>query len=214
MASEADWRRSVLPFTLRHEGGLSLDRRDPGNWTGGKVGLGRLVGTKYGIAASAHPMLDIRSLTLDDAAAIYWRDYVVRPGFDALPLPLLLVVFDTGVNCGTGRAKRWLAATPAGAPIEARVRAVSAASLAFHRRLKTWSTFGKGWSTRIADEQRQALLLLAAAPTALPASHPAPQIEHARSAPRAADQAPAGWLAHALCWLVDSLLPQPALLRT
>ena len=34
MATEADWRRSVLPFTLHHEGGLSTDRLDPGNWTG------------------------------------------------------------------------------------------------------------------------------------------------------------------------------------
>ena len=74
MATEADFRHSVLPFTLHHEGGLSLDRRDTGNWTGGKVGLGRLVGTKYGIAASAHPMLDIRGLTLDGAG----RDLLAR----------------------------------------------------------------------------------------------------------------------------------------
>ena len=214
MATEADFRRSVLPFTLHHEGGLSLDRRDAGNWTGGKVGVGRLVGTKYGIAASSHPMLDIRALTLDDAAAIYWREYVVRPRFADLPLPLLLPVFDGGVNCGPGRAREWLAATPATSPIADRIRAISVANLAFHRRLKTWSTYGKGWSTRIADCQRQALLLAAAAPTAVPAQHVAPRVEQPRVAPRAADQIPAGLFAHALCWLADQLLPTPAPLRT
>ncbi len=60
MATEADWRASVLPFTLHQEGGLSLDPKDPGNWTGGKVGLGKLLGTKYGIAAASHPGLDVR----------------------------------------------------------------------------------------------------------------------------------------------------------
>ena len=214
MATEADFRRSVLPLTLHHEGGLSLDRRDPGNWTGGKVGLGRLLGTKYGIAASSHPMLDIRALTLDDAAEIYWREYVLRPGFADLPLPLLLVVFDGGVNCGPGRARSWLKATPASASVMARIKAISAANLAYHRRLKTWSIYGKGWAARIADCQKQALLLAAAAPTALPASRAAPRIEQPRAAPRAADQNPAGLLAHALCWLADRLFPNPAPLRT
>ena len=29
-----------------HEGGLSLDRNDRGNWTSGKIGVGSLNGTK------------------------------------------------------------------------------------------------------------------------------------------------------------------------
>ncbi len=214
MVTEAEFRTSVLPFTLHYEGGLSLDRRDPGNWTGGKVGLGRLVGTKYGIAASSHPTLDIRALTIEAAAAIYWRDYAVRPGFDALPLPLFLEVFDAGVNCGQARAKAFLAAAPSSASVEDRIRAVSAANLAFHRRLKTWSTYGKGWSARIAACQRQALLLAMAAPTAVAAHLPAPRTEDRRVAPRAAHEVPAGAVAHLLCWLFDSFLPQPALLRT
>ncbi|RYC28946.1 hypothetical protein D3273_26555 [Lichenibacterium minor] len=55
MATEDEFRRAVLPFTLHHEGGSSVDPRDPGNWTGGKRGRGKLVGTKYGIPASSHP---------------------------------------------------------------------------------------------------------------------------------------------------------------
>ncbi len=43
MITEAEFRRAILPFTLHYEGGLSTDPKDPGNWTGGKVGKGHLV---------------------------------------------------------------------------------------------------------------------------------------------------------------------------
>ena len=49
---------------IGHEGGYSTDRRDPGNWTGGKVGVGVLKGTKYGIAANTYPNLDIKNLVV------------------------------------------------------------------------------------------------------------------------------------------------------
>lgn len=39
---------------IGHEAGYSNDRRDPGNWTGGKVGIGTLKGTKFGIAANTY----------------------------------------------------------------------------------------------------------------------------------------------------------------
>ena len=42
---------AALDETWGHEGGLSLDPNDRGNWTGGKKGSGELRGTKYGIAA-------------------------------------------------------------------------------------------------------------------------------------------------------------------
>lgn len=35
-----------MGIVLQHEGGFTDDRRDPGNWTGGKVGKGVLLGTK------------------------------------------------------------------------------------------------------------------------------------------------------------------------
>ena len=76
-----------LPITLTYEGGekVSLVRADPGNWTDGKVGVGELKGTKYGIAASAHPTLDIAGLTLPAAEAIYEREYWTPAGCEALP---------------------------------------------------------------------------------------------------------------------------------
>ena len=190
MTTKAEARRAVIPFTLHHEGGLSVDKRDPGNWTGGKPSRGKFVGTKHGIAAASHPTLDIRALTLDQAADIYWGDYILGPGFAELPLPLLLVVEEAAVNCGPGRAKQFLILAPATLSIADRVRAVCAANLAYHRRLKTWPTFGKGWAARIADGQRQALLLAAAAPTAVAVHLPAPRVETRRATPRAAHREP------------------------
>jgi len=66
------WR--ALSPVLKEEGGLSLDRHDKGNWTGERVGVGALKGTKYGIAASSYPDLDIRHLTVEQAGAIYRKE--------------------------------------------------------------------------------------------------------------------------------------------
>lgn len=60
---------------LAVEGGLSMNPADPGNWTGGRVGVGALKGTKYGIAASSHPDLDIANLTLDQANTLRKTEY-------------------------------------------------------------------------------------------------------------------------------------------
>ena len=215
MATEAEFRASALPFTLHREGGLSLDPKDPGNWTGGKVGVGKLLGTKYGIASASHPHLDVRHLTLAEAGDIYWREYVVAPRFDRLALPLLLVTFDAGVNCGPGRAAGWLRTAEVDRGLPAQIDRLTALNLAYHRGLKTWPRYGAGWSARIEACRKQALLLAAAAPVALPAAHPAPAPRAVRSAPQAAHQPPAGPLALLLRALLEALLhPQPKGLPT
>ena len=61
--------------TIGLEGGFSRDPDDNGNWTGGRKGLGKLKGTKYGISAAQYPSLDIESLTLHGAKEICRRDY-------------------------------------------------------------------------------------------------------------------------------------------
>ncbi|WP_236513543.1 glycosyl hydrolase 108 family protein, partial [Escherichia coli] len=55
----------AFKVTIGHEGSFTLNKNDAGNWTGGKVGVGQLKGTKYGIAANSYPNLDIKNLTLD-----------------------------------------------------------------------------------------------------------------------------------------------------
>lgn len=89
------------------EGGFQKDPDDNGNWTGGKAGVGRLVGTKYGICAASYPDEDIPNLTLDRAAAIYERDFwsPLRLS-DVQNQTIATEIFDTAVNCGVGTAAR------------------------------------------------------------------------------------------------------------
>ena len=96
--------------TIGEEGGFSADPDDPGNWTGGSVGRGACRGTKFGISAAAYPGLDIASLTLEDAKAIYARDYWAPIAGDKLPPALAMLVFDAAVNDGVAEASRWLQA--------------------------------------------------------------------------------------------------------
>ena len=44
------------------EGGFTNDPNDRGNWTSGKIGVGELKGTKYGISAMAYPLEDIKNI--------------------------------------------------------------------------------------------------------------------------------------------------------
>lgn len=157
----------AFKVVVGEEGGLSTDPADPGNWTGGACGRGACRGTKFGIAASAHPTLDIPAVTLDEARAIYRRDYWDRAAGDALPAPLALLVFDAAVNNGVGRAIRWLqmaaGCAPDGVVGPATLAAVQARAgdgaalcaefqaqrLAFMAALPGWSRFGLGWSRRL-----------------------------------------------------------------
>lgn len=106
------WHNTIKP----HEGGFTMDRRDPGNWTGGKVGVGKLLGTNRGIAANTYgeSLLrkgkTIKGLTEAECAYLYERDY-----FRALNLHLLKSqgiaeeLTDEAVNMGKGGAERLLA---------------------------------------------------------------------------------------------------------
>lgn len=90
----------------KYEGGMSRDPNDPGNWTGGKVGVGSLLGTKYGIAANSYPNVDIPNLTEAQAAAIFKRDYWDKVAGDQQPVGVDLCVYDIAVNSGAGRARQ------------------------------------------------------------------------------------------------------------
>lgn len=64
--------------------------------------------TKYGISKKSYPDLDIKALTLEEAMAIYLRDYWMASEADKLDWPLNCVHFDAAVNQGVGMARRFL----------------------------------------------------------------------------------------------------------
>lgn len=167
--------KACLVVTLAYEGGYTANRKDPGNWTGGKVGVGKLKGTKYGIAAASYPNLDIKNLTVDQACSIYAEKYWTPVRGDDLPYGIDLVTFDFGVNSGTSRSARYLqsvlgvtqdgkigAATIKAAILadgKAVIQKLCAKRLNFLKALKTWATFGKGWGRRVADVEAKAVAM-------------------------------------------------------
>lgn len=145
---------------MQHEGGYSNDANDPGGET------------KYGISKRAYPALDIKNLTLEQAAAIYRRDYWGPAGCDAVPDPLRMDLFDMAVNSGVKAAVRCLqraaGETADGVlgprtlqavqsiPSTRLIARFNAERLEFMTSLPTWSSFGKGWARRIAANLRLA----------------------------------------------------------
>ncbi len=83
---------------IGHEGGFQKDYNDRGNWTTGKIGVGTLKGTKYGISAMSYPSEDIENLTLDRAKFLYRRDFWGPAGCDAVPDVIKFDLFDTAVH--------------------------------------------------------------------------------------------------------------------
>jgi lysozyme family protein len=166
---------NAFRVVIGEEGGYTANTADPGNWTGGRCGAGRCNGTKYGISAATYPALDIAALTLDEARAVYRRDYCDHVHGDDLPPTLALLVFDAAVNSGPGRAIKWLQAALGvradgvlgpvslgaardcagnGAAVAAEYQAQR---MVFLAGLPTWRTFGLGWARRICRLQFEAL---------------------------------------------------------
>jgi len=162
----------AFEILIGHEGGFTANPADNGNWTGGARGQGLLKGTKYGIAANTYPDLDIKNLTLDQAKAIYRRDYWAKCKCDDLPEGLRFDVFDTAVNAGIARAIKCLqlavgvtADGDYGPQTDLAVRSIdpyrllcrfNGHRLDFLNDLNVWPSFGRGWSQRIADNLMRA----------------------------------------------------------
>ena len=93
----------AFKVVIGHEGGYTSNAADPGNWTGGRCGVGACRGTNWGVSAAAYPR-HIGALTLIQAQVIYRRDYWDRAQCGKLSAALALLVFDAAVNNGVGRA--------------------------------------------------------------------------------------------------------------
>ena len=150
----------AIERVLAHEGGDADDPRDPG---------GR---TRWGISQRTYPLLDISTLTREQAIALYRRDAWTPIRGDALPEAVAFQVLDAAVNHGVLRAVGWLQqvlgvhvdgvvgpltrAAAADADPVALILAYNAARLDFYVRLRTFPAFGRGWTRRIAANLRSA----------------------------------------------------------
>lgn len=153
-----NWFEQCFTQLIHHEGGYVNNPKDPGGET------------KYGISKRSYPDVDIANLTLDQAKAIYLRDFWQRARCDELPPAIAFLVFDCAVNSGIGQAIRFLQRAlgvaddgQIGPMTIAAVGRVDAESLAarfcgqrleFMTKLTTWDVFSKGWARRIAEQLR------------------------------------------------------------
>lgn len=180
----ASFDPTAFNFVIAQEGKWDNDRRDRGNWTSGVIGEGELKGTKYGVAAHAYPNLDIKNLTLADAKTIQKRDYWDKVAGDTMPAGVDLSVFDMAYNAGPARSLAILkkalgsaATTAAGLAMVASVtgdkvgliKAFAAMRLSFYQGLKTFVTYGRGWSRRAAECEALSVRLALTATTLQPA---------------------------------------------
>jgi len=159
--------REAVALILKHEGGFTDDPKDPGNWTGGKVNVGQLKGTKFGISSLAYPTENIPGLTVDRAKELYHRDYWLPIRGDELPPAVALVTFDGAVNCGVGAAIRFLQRAlgveddgKIGPVTLAKVKAANALDVAvrcgrhrvrYYTKLSTFDRYGDSWLQRTIE---------------------------------------------------------------
>lgn len=161
-----------LAYVLQHEGGFVNHPDDPGGMT--NLGCTKAVWEEW----CGHPVNEkiMRSLTPADVAPLYKRKYWDKVKADDLPSGVDYCVFDTAINSGPGRAIKLLQGVVGtdmdgdlGPKTLGAVKAFdskdliqdySKRRLSFMMDLKNWPTFGKGWTNRVTDVEKNALKLI------------------------------------------------------
>jgi lysozyme family protein len=165
---KSEFEKALVPV-LAHEGGYVNHPKDPGGATNKGVTQGTFNAylTRHG-----QPSRSVRTITDAEVKAIYKAGYWDAVRGDDMPPGVGYVLFDFAVNSGPSRAIKTmqvaLGVTPDGAIGNATMAAldetedhdalitdICARRIAFMRRLSTWSTFGKGWSRRVANVQER-----------------------------------------------------------
>jgi lysozyme family protein len=174
----ADMFDLSYPLLLKHEGGYTNNPQDPGNWTGGKIGVGQLIGTNLGVSAPAYAnyigriptVAEMQAITPESARPFYRQRYWDAINGDNLPVGLDYAMFDMAVHSSPERAIRNLQNT-LGRPTTGQLgtddyNAISthgnpqalagqyiANRRAFLQNLPIYSTFGAGFEKRLDGVQ-------------------------------------------------------------
>ncbi len=165
---------NCLTLLLAHEGGYVNHSSDPGGMT--NLGVTARVWEEW--VGHSVDEKQMKALTPTMVAPLYKRKYWDAIRADELVSGVDYCVFDVAVNSGPGRAIKFLqscvGATPDGGfgsitlslvkkAEEDPVRLIElycAKRLDFLQSLKTFETFGKGWSRRVAEVKDKALKML------------------------------------------------------
>lgn len=158
-----------MPHVFKVEGGYVDHPADPG----GATNLGVTIGTLRAWRKKPVTKADVKALSKAEATAIYKAQYWDKVAGDDLPVGLDYAMFDFGINSGPRRAVEFLQRilgvkvdgvigimtleAVATHPATHLIKSLCDARLAWLRRLKTWGTFGKGWTRRIEHVRATAL---------------------------------------------------------
>ena len=161
-----------LKMLLSHEGGFVNHPEDPGGIT--NLGVTKKVYDEWTGRESTEQ--EMRDLTPEDVAPIYKKNYWDRVKGDSLPSGQDWACFDWAVNSGSGRpakaVQRAVGATADGAIGPATlglimekdpkfiIEYVHDVRQDFYKSLKTFETFGRGWTRRNKETLHQALEML------------------------------------------------------
>ena len=158
-----------LETILHHEGGYVNHPKDPGGET--NLGVTKRVYLEHGGTK------DMKELTVEDVAPIYKKGYWDKMKGDELPGGLDLCVFDFGVNAGPGRAAKFLQSM-IGTTVDGGIGPNTLAKVEeyirengeheavnkyqemrqrYYTELKTFDTFGRGWTIRVDETTKLAL---------------------------------------------------------
>lgn len=154
----------AIERVLKHEGGYVDNPKDPGGET--NFGITRNTATAAGYKGS------MRSMTRDQAKAIYRARYWAPIKGDDLPFAIAYQLLDAAVNHGVGQAVKFLQRSVGAQADEligpATIAAVKAKPVGqvvnnflahrteFFCNLPTFDTFGRGWIRRVAANMRYA----------------------------------------------------------
>lgn len=155
----------ALRWVLAHEGGFVNHPKDPGGPTNRGVTQRVYDGYRDRIG---QPRRSVRAITNDEVGEIYLRQYWKPIRGDDLPAGLDYAVFDFAVNSGVKRAAQELQRV-LGVKVDGTIGEVTLAAarkadvfdlierlcarrMEFLRGLRTWPTFGKGWSRRVMGQ--------------------------------------------------------------
>ena len=157
-----------LKMLLHHEGGYINHPSDPGGET--NLGVTKKVYQEWGGTK------DMKDLTVEDVAPIYKKNYWDRCKCDDLESGVDWVVFDWAVKSGTGRSAKAIQKI-CGAAQDGAIGPKTLALIGkqntqyvveefgkirqdFYESLKTFDTFGKGWTRRNKETTAKALEMI------------------------------------------------------
>lgn len=166
--SAAEFARS-LSKVLVHEGGYSNLKADPGGAT--MKGVTQRVYDQYRRTNGLDP-IPVKNISNGELQAIYKKNYWDQIKADKLAPGVSYVVFDGAVNSGVAQSVKWLQralqamglykgaidgiigqgtllAAASVADNDQLIARICERRMAFLKALKTFKTFGKGWTSRV-----------------------------------------------------------------